>query len=259
MMDLTKKRVSFAQIIVPKHLISSSPSSPEDYDDGSDYDDDEDDEQSDNKSNNQSNNQTTAKTCSRPLPTFKTLETIKIPLNNNNNIFTEISLNSTPSSPTATETTSNALKFLQTRRRSQAFSVSAIDETLSVNMDGEDYYNNINNNKDCFDEESHHIGIDDIQHRTKIPTTTTTLQHYSSNSTGTFADSRGKYFRAAEIPTGSNRILIFQTKNEVIDRKSFQHEVRAIKDVDWFLARPNVLIDCDGNSVEMIIDQMLEV
>lgn len=57
----------------------------------------------------------------------------------------------------------------------------------------------------------------------------------------------------------TNRVHICQTKNELLNNKSFQHDIRAVRDVDGFLARPNVLLDCEGTNVEMIIEQMLAV
>lgn len=246
-MDLSKKRVSFSHIIVPKNLRTTSDASSSSGSTSFSLEqiEPEQDEVVDQYSVGQPR---------PPPPTFKTLQAVRIPLagqsgsSPNEAVFTDINLNASTAAPLPSINANNrvaALKFLETRRRSHAFSVSAIDETLPVNMDGEDYeYDEDDNEEAGQTGDGRGNGNGGRASGAKVIN----------------ASKQEKYFRAAEIPIGgANRILICQTKNELIDRKSFQHEVRAIRDIDWFLARPSLLLDCEGNSVESVLEQMLEV
>lgn len=223
-MNLNKKRVSFSHIAVPMNLRSESISS------GSAL------------STNESIelNSVSDNPAFLPAPpTFKTGETIQISLKASSNeplAQKELNADINYAQQVSVDSSIKSFQFHETRRRSHAFSVSAIDETLPVNMDGEYEYP---------DDETSQEG------QSEVP---------SKASKSVNKSNRGKMFRAAEIPiNGTNRVLICHTKNELINNKYFQHDIRAVRDLDWFLARPNVLIDCECNNMEMIIDQMLAV
>lgn len=231
-MDPYKKRVSFSHIALPKHFrtISSDTSTSTDRT-SSDFDSVE---------LHPGGTPVFSVTNPSSPPTFKAVESFHIALRPTKSASPEINNNNKNQSENSTSVSS--FKFQETRRRSHAFSVSAIDETLSVNMNGEEYtedYGSARRGSDSFE------SVED--------------GHFSSSAPKKNGNRDG-VFRAAEIPLDSrNRVLLCLTTNEIINNKSFQHEVRALKDLDWFLSRPNVLLDCDCSSVEVIIDSMLEV
>lgn len=236
-MEPNKKRVSFSHIALPKHFrtVSSDTSTSTDYT-SSEFD-----------SVELHPGGTPVLSASNPgsPPAFKAVQSFHIPLGISKSASPEINNNNNNKNQSENSTSVNPFKFQETRRRSHAFSVSAIDETLPVNMNGEEYtedYGSAGRGSDRFD------SVDE------------------GHSTSSTANKKGgnkndvKMFRAAEIPLGSrNRVLLCLTTNEIINNKSFQHEVRALRDLDWFLSRPHVLLDCDCTSVEVIIDSMLEV
>ena len=61
------------------------------------------------------------------------------------------------------------------------------------------------------------------------------------------------------ITSDRHEVLICRTNHEIVSPRSLSSEVRAIRDLDHFFAKPNVILDIECNSVEMIIEQMLEV
>lgn len=249
-MDPNKKRVSFSHIALPKHFraVSSDNSSINSTDSPLSS-------ELDPSTEDLHGRTATPSTPNTGPPSFKAVESYHISLS---------SVNSSNPSPGSSAIRSaspegnnnyedqpeiNPFKFQETRRRSHAFSVSAIDETLPVNMDGEEYYSE--------DPEGSDVGGRSGGDRFD-----------SVNNGGSNCSSPNKahqpngvkMFRAAEIPLGSrNRVLLCLTTNEIVANKSFQHEVRALRDLDWFLSRPSVLLDCDCSSVEVIIDSMLAV
>lgn len=227
MMDPNKKRVSFSHTILPhvRHISDSSSSS-----------------------SSSTVNITTEiglepipNEPRSPPPSFKAVEAFKIINNNTVEPSLPISDNTKTILKKLPSSNFSAFKFLETRRRSHAFSVSAIDETLPVNMDGE-YYENYDNVEYVDDENVEHDGGNN-KRKNRSP------DHHQSE----------KFWRAAEIPiSGTNRILICQTKNELITAKSFQHEIRGLKDLDWFLARPNIILNCECGSSKDVFDQILQ-
>lgn len=92
-------------------------------------------------------------------------------------------------------------------------------------------------------------GLDD---RSSSGTQTPAADHHESHGV--------KMFGIAEIPlSGPNRVLMCQTKNELLDNKCFTNDIRTIRDIEWFLAKPNVLLDCVCTNMKMIIERMLAV
>ena len=125
-------------------------------------------------------------------------------------------------------------KFFETRRRSHAFSVSAIDETLQMCED--------NCWKNSIVDTADGVLPDHIKKQ---------LQRMHSD--------QSQVYRHAEIPiTNEAEMLITHTKREIVSSKSFNGEIRTIRDMEAFFENPYVILDMECNSTEEIILKMLE-
>lgn len=122
-------------------------------------------------------------------------------------------------------------RFFSTSRRSHAFSVSAIDESLQESADEAD------------DEPGNALPRNVRRRLEKL--------HQGDN----------RLYRHSQIPVmnADCEIRLFHTKNQTIDLKSFRDEIRSVRDMESFFANPYVLLNPNGNTLPVIINQMLEV
>ena len=236
--QLQKKRVSFSaalhDVVPSPESVNNQHNSYDMYDDdddnddyGEEYDDDDDDDEED-------------ETKRKHIPTFRlpiTKRTSQTPGEGRHPGSNELYGTRHSPPPKASSNVVSLLTFLETRRRSHAFSISAIDETLPMDM-GYD------------DEEHHGDSYEENNHTARFLRDFNTFQN----------SKKPKVFRHAEIPTSDyNRILLSKQSNDVLELKRFRSEVRAIKDVASFLEDPKVALDIDKTGVEDVLDEMLQV
>lgn len=123
-------------------------------------------------------------------------------------------------------------RFLETRRRSHAFSISALDD------DCDDYG------------EEHNDQIIETDPDPAGNSTKNSLRSHSSNP---------PIYRHADLPVMSgSSVHIINTSRSILNAKSFRNELRAHRDVETFLECPLVCLDLEGDSVVSIMNQMLD-
>lgn len=153
------------------------------------------------------------------------IDTVKVDLDNAFDKFPHVPLNN--------------FKFLETRRRSHAFSISALDESNQLDYD-QDY------------------DADDGGHGRRSVAPENGLAYRHSRG-----EHDGKVYRAQELPCSDAKTqglaLLVHSRNRIVPAKSFIDELHSFKDVELFLDDSKVMLDIDENTLSGVLNKMLLV